>query len=1190
MKNPSNLYAEKVFAEHPLALWALDDDISFISLLDNNEKAISGWTISNGSFVATSGITPQVESSPTIGVSTSNSDPLELTSPTIISSALLNQDKNSITISSYFKSAVDTTVTIGYSAGASSVISEVFEYIPLSQDDWAFLSATFDIPVAIGDIKIHISLQQDIDIESEFFFNNLSFGQWIDSSNTVSSGVVLSNLSDYDSIKLAPGIKAVPSRSYGLAGNDAYYLGSEKQLFAYNDGFPMVYGASNITKILPADAGSPSLIIPGFGFLNDAGKYTDMTAEMWLRITPQSSDSMRIFGPISSDDGLYVHGEFLVVKIGDSIGSYFVGEWGRPMLINFRVTVNTASLLVDGEQVISITTNTESLVLPKPFVTISNIEYKQDWLGFYSYDGILSYEIDCVAIYSYQVPELVAKRRFVYGQGVEFPELSSSSLIGASTFIDYRVANYANNYMYPDIGRWSQGITDNAVIENNSLMSPKYDLPDITFNNKGITTAEWLEKCSLSDGNEIFASIDLSLADSAAKQGGYIYFPKLKMLSGDLNGLYGVFKTTSTSDQILFSIQNSVDGSSFIISTNGNKIKYELSYGQSQKITAYSQELLETGKIFAAGIDIEKLSNTFGGAISKFFGAAAKLSVYVGGTQSFENTFAGRIYKVSFSTKRNINKLSNYISSNGILAIFEGNDVFVSAGLASTYVWDNEYVGGLAETVGWDSVVTAGSVDSQAVFEIMAHIGSYTLNPRIYLGSFILDISAESYWQDYVPLSYLSKSLLNASGDREDTLDFIQFNISNPSIPAYSLSSYDTTNSQVKTYVTFQYMSVGPNQDHESFVYTSKLSKTGVVQPTGNWLLTRYEVVDDTIIYLPSDADFNDLAIVMHIEIESKAIIGNPIKIKSLQLASQALSSIEPTNISTKFGETLATYTMQGIYPNYKAKNPVSIYKSSTPYLYLTNTSGIRMRGMLESTKRRGIRSRINSQRSNLYRVGAMQILSQYFEPEFLGTPQKLVTISAKNKTVSIYVEASNDLGTRGRVFALNDKTGLKDDTIVFFLNGVVVKDLYITPNTWNMVGIQFKEPLDFNSMVGYLDITGPLLVHGMSNYRLTSSQDSITSILRTWSQVRTMIDKGTADVTNWEDFVEGSSYGIFTWENILYIPTQKQYLVDPRTSYRLYTGTNKIIVGDNNRLRFKNYSYKVYNDVRWQSSVHVAV
>lgn len=1186
MTNPSNLYAEKIFAEHPLALWALDDKADFVSLIDNNEKSMSGWTITNGTFLSTPSISPQVSDSPIVGVSTSNANILTITSPVILNSNTLDLDKNSINISTYFKSAAVVVVKLGYKIGSSAPVTETFNYIPGNQDDWAFLSKSFPLPATNSNMSLYISIQQEVAIASQFYFNNLSFGQWSEDFNTISSGVVPQPLSSYESINLPAGLLAVPAQSYGLANRDGYYLSSATQLCAVNEGFPIVFGASNLTRVLPGVGSSPSVIVPGIGFLNDSGRYVDMTAEMWIRITPETAEARKIFGPISSDDGLYVQGEFLVIKIGNSVGSYFVGEWGRPMLVHFRVTVNTASLLIDGEQVISITTDTENMYLPKPFLG----DLSQDWLGFYSYSDIQSYEIDCVAIYSYQIPEIVAKRRFVYGQGVEFPELSNSALIGASTFIDYRVANYANNYIYPDMGRWNQGIIDNAIIQNNVLQPPKYELPSIVFNNKTITNQEWLDKCSLSDGSELFASIDLSLADSPSRAGGYLLFPKMNILTSEVKGLYGVFKTNSTDSQILFRIENTVDGSSFVISSENTKIRYQLNYANGETITVESAPFLEPGIIFAAGIDINKLAQFAGGAIAKFFGAAGKLSVYVGGQSSFENTFNGRIYKVAFCTQRNLNKLSYLFEDNGTFSVFEGDDFFISAGTAATTEWDAEYIAGLPETFAWDSVVSAGAVDSQNIFDVMSNIASYTLNPRFYLDSFILDVSADSYWQDYVPLSYLSKTLINADGDQVKTLDFVQFNITNPRLPIFKTGAYDTSNLQVKTYVTFQYMSTGPNNDHLNFLYTQNLGKSGIVEPGANWLLTRYEVLDDSVIYLPTDADFNKLALVIHVEIESKAIISNPIKIKSIQVASQALSSIGPTEISTRFGESLAAYTMRGIYPDYKAKNPVSIYKSSTPYLYLTNNSGIQMRGILESTKRRGIRSKINSQGSNLYRVGAIQILAKYPEATFPAVAQKLITISSKTKTISMYVEATNPEKTRGRVFALNDKTGLPDTSVYFFLNGTVVKDLFITPETWNMIGIQFKEALDFNSIVGYLDITGPLLVHGMSNYRLTSNQDSITSILRTWSQVRTMIDKEGTEVTNWEDFLDSSEYGMYTWENILYIPTLKTYLVDPRIAYKLYTGTNKIIVGDDNKLRFNNYSYKVYNDIRWQSSTRVAV
>ena len=50
MSNPSNLYAEKIFSEHPVALWALDDKSDYVMLLDNTDKDISLWDITNGTI------------------------------------------------------------------------------------------------------------------------------------------------------------------------------------------------------------------------------------------------------------------------------------------------------------------------------------------------------------------------------------------------------------------------------------------------------------------------------------------------------------------------------------------------------------------------------------------------------------------------------------------------------------------------------------------------------------------------------------------------------------------------------------------------------------------------------------------------------------------------------------------------------------------------------------------------------------------------------------------------------------------------------------------------------------------------------------------------------------------------------------------------------------------------------------
>lgn len=1140
MPTPSNLYAEKIFSEHPLSLWALDDQVDFVSLLNTADQALSSWTITgNAQFATNVTEVPQVDTSPIVGITIDDNAEVELQSGTIINSSNFDTNKNTFNISMYFKSNADATVKLGYEIGGTPVF-ETFDYVAPTDQTWAFLSKTFTLPAVGQDISLYVSIQQQFNVQNDFYINNLSMGQWSETYATTSAGVLLEQLSAYENVELDSSLYAVPAKTYGFEETDGYYLASSNKLFAINDGFPIVYGAANVTQILP-NTNLPSLIIPGKGFLNSVGKYSNYTAEMWIRVNPNSSAEQRIFGPIASTDGIYTNGEFITIKLGSHYGSYFVGEWGRPMLLHFRVSENTASLLLDGEQVISITTDTANLTFPD---NVSQAGKSQDWLGFYSYDNIDVFDIDCVAIYGYQVPEIVAKRRFVYGQGVEFPETSNASLIGASTFIDYRVADYANNYLYPDIGKWGQGVIDNFIVENNVLKSPKYTLPTIKFRNRNITFDEWMYLCT-EYGADNYGSIDLSLADAVTGLGGYMLFENFNVTGSQTKGFYGVFKTVSLSKQILFKVVNNINGSTFTATIENGVITYTLSDSSDTDIEFSITPGININDIFAVGVHIPELNRKYGGRMSRFFGSSKNLSVYVGGQFSFENTFDGRIYRFGFSSQRNINK---------VLSLFEDDSDVLAA-------------------IGADALA------------MLNHTASYTFIPKVYLNDFILEIATDSYWQDYVPLSYLAGSVINAENEYERKLNFIQLNISNPILKSIVNGEYDTAESQVKAYVTFQYMSAKPNKDLETFIYTEKLDESMILRPGANWLLTKYEFLDETIVYLPSDANFEDLAIVLHIDSKATTSINRQVKIKKLQLASQAISSIEPKQIPTRFGENLFAYTLRGVYPDYSADNPVAIYKGSTPYLYLTNNSGIKMKGILNDTTSRGIRSLVNDQFSDLYRVGAIQMLSKYYEDEFPTTPQKLITFTARNKRLSLYVTSANSDNTRGFVYCLNDQTGLPDNTVFFYMNGKIVRDLYISTKNWDMIGIQFQESLDFNSSIGYIDITGPLLVHGISSYRLTASQDSVTAILRNWSQVRTMF--GGAE-TYWGDFL--STNPVTTWENILYIPTLKTYLIDPRVNFRLYAGTNKIIVGDDTRLRFNKYAYKSYTDIVWQSDILDAV
>jgi len=121
MSNPSNLYAEKVYSEHPLVLWALDDKLDYKSLISEAQRNLATlWTPTNSVLsVSVADLDkPFVDSHLTrIRVNVPVSETLEAS---IISPNILNlntlADLGTFTVGSYFysDSIFLQTVSIGY--------------------------------------------------------------------------------------------------------------------------------------------------------------------------------------------------------------------------------------------------------------------------------------------------------------------------------------------------------------------------------------------------------------------------------------------------------------------------------------------------------------------------------------------------------------------------------------------------------------------------------------------------------------------------------------------------------------------------------------------------------------------------------------------------------------------------------------------------------------------------------------------------------------------------------------------------------------------------------------------------------------------------------------------------------------------------------------------------------------------
>jgi hypothetical protein len=1174
MASPSNLYAEKVFAEHPLALWALDDKADYVSLIPESFRDIASasWTVSGGTASTNTLISNEpFPDSFTTTISGSDDGQVTAKSPLITNSGIFNYELSTFAIGlyAYSDSEYISSFELGYEyLDGLDTIQVLKKFNTSITKSWLFLSETFDAVPNNTDFRILIKINYiTIGVAPQdylFYLNGLSVGQWAEEFHSTSLGV---EPVDFPSSIALSQDTAVLAEAYGLQDLPAYYLTKDNALAARNSGIPMVYGASNVTLLSPNN-GKPSLIVPGLGFLNEAGRFKTYTVEMWLRVNAGGNNSRRIFGPISSTDGLYVEGPFLTLRIGDVSGSHFVGEWSRPMLTHIVVSGTSASVLVNGEEVISFQIDQSKLQLPEELSTTNK---SQDWLGFYAYEDVSPIAVDTVAIYSYQVPSIVAKRRWVYGQAVELPENINAAYSGTSTQIDYAFADYTNSYSYPDFGKWSQAAKEGFSVNNKTLSFSNYQLPTVYLNNK--TYDEWLEACSPLQG---YNGDVLSLRpnESWNSTDGYILFDRLSFLDERTEAVYGLFeeKTSPGTEEVLFNLENRITGNYLKITSINDSILYRFRYNGPEEVI-YETTKNPGSQIILAGIDIRRFARSFGRNVAAFLGTPSQISVYVGGSKELNQTYSGYIHRVAFSTARNLRRISGWFDAVGTMQDYQDLfDEYFTGPIADA---GEEYFGN--DGGYWVDIWDGGAPDTFPTEPITEYFASYNLVPYRRFGKLKLDIALDAYWEDYQPLIYFAQFVKDARNDTFYDLDFIQFNVDYPVTTKIVDGIYDTSEAIVKTYVSFQYIRSGANATSSSFSQFIPLSTSNVVEPGEEWLYTKYEVVDGTIIYPPVNAAFDDIAIVTHIEGRPPAILSQPVAIRSLQLASQAFNQYSSNPIGTRFGTPIFPYKKSGVYFDYKNRNPFIIYKGSTPHLYLTKNSGIRQAGVSDPLVDRGLSIPINQALATGYNVIAMQMSMRYMEERFPSEEKQIFEIQGNNAFVKFFVISTHPQGSRGKLFAKNTITGQIENGISFYLNGKLVKEPELTIDEWSMLGLSFANNLNLDNAAGAIRINGPVLVNNITHYESTNLQEVQKISIRPWFKVKFL---GASEL-DWQFW--SSAY---LWDGVLVLSSSSYYGVNPEDIYKTYTGTNKFIIDDDRTLSFGDYQYSAYKDISWESSI----
>jgi hypothetical protein len=125
---------------------------------------------------------------------------------------------------------------------------------------------------------------------------------------------------------------------------------------------------------------------------------------------------------------------------------------------------------------------------------------------------------------------------------------------------------------------------------------------------------------------------------------------------------------------------------------------------------------------------------------------------------------------------------------------------------------------------------------------------------------------------------------------------------------------------------------------------------------------------------------------------------------------------------------------------------------------------------------------------------------------------------------------------------------------------------------------MSFPTNLNFNAFNGKINLRNLMTFNNISFYKGTNAQLQISNIYRSWAEV---------EDESWSYWDNGTNdFAIADWNNVLMKRRDSRYVVNAGEVYNNYTGTNKIIIDDNEGIYLETDEVSVIQDAIWQNSV----
>ena len=733
---------------------------------------------------------------------------------------------------------------------------------------------------------------------------------------------------------------------------------------------------------------------------------------------------------------------------------------------------------------------------------------------------------------------------------------------------------------YPDMTGWNAGFFSNLNSTSKYLGFPNYQLPEINFIGEDLDIFKllpnprtWLETTQRNVSGWINITWDQLRIESAAdvvqdsfgiQEGDYpfislkpssvyeniygsIYFSSSNPIDSTVNSIFGMFRSPdslSATEEVVMQFNSKTNSNLFKVTISDSGLKY-----------IYNDIVLATKSVtastdFVAGIEINTLTRQYFSTIGNFFSSPQNISLSLGGYE--KSTFLGRIYGLTFNNELFTNKdLLDYIDENGIFGFGASH---LAPRNSDTY--------------------------------LIEYIGNYTYHPMLTETSLIVDIGCVGYWEDSLPLSYFGKYINNSNQQQYYDLDMIQFNINNPSplIVNGNTTQTDGEDLRINTYLTIQdFSQVGkvPYTDYTSTQIVGANRVLDIDQYTYNDIQsTKFEIVDGTIIFPPKElVNFEDYYITTHIEMKTTGIRSRIVQLQKMSYSSLAFDESNFYSINSKTGNKMYPFSRYDNSYSYKDKNPFSIYKDSTPYMYLTGDSGITVLPYSTSATR-GLSIPINQQKTSEYLLGGIQLWSFYNKSNTIDQTTRVARIKSTNNTYDIYLIP--ETGNKRGILKLYDaNSGIEVTNTIFYQNGSIVTYPIIYPQSWSSIVISLGDSVELNNQLGQLELYEWFLFNNIALFQKSSDILGIVQSTRDWSDVlATVFDiPGPLDISvhnPWSLWNEG------TWADVEATEEIKTFTIDGEDLYQSYFGLSKAVSSDDTTLFINSDSYKIITNVNW--------